>query len=161
MNTRIVYVEGYKIEIFSDCQSAVQVIKGRVVKDALVNSCVNNFETLLQTTQIDLYWVRGHDDNTGNEFADMLAKAGNKQVDVAQAPVLPIPQSFVKTAVKNYVLEKWQTAWNNKPTCKQSKLFMPAIRQNAHKVFRTFEKNNQAAGGNLHWPLQPKVFTIR
>ena len=59
------------------------MIKGRVVKDVLVNACIDNFETLLQTTHIDIYWVRGHDDNTGNKFADMLAKAGNRQVDAA------------------------------------------------------------------------------
>ena len=113
MNWLVEYIdslEGYKIEIFSDCQSVVHMIKGRVVKDTLVNSCVDNFEKLLQSTKCDIYWVHGHDDNTGNEFVEMLTKAGNRQVDAAaQVPELPIPQLFVKNATKNHVLERWQT----------------------------------------------------
>ena len=69
---------------------------------------------------MNLEWVRGHNDNTGNEMADYLAKAGRDSTPHGGGdhdarwvpPRLPYtPPNFVKSQIKEYFWKIWENEW--------------------------------------------------
>jgi hypothetical protein len=74
-----------------------------------------------------LRWVPGHNGIKGNEEADLLANAASAKEFIGPEPALPIALSFVKQAINSWVYERSNTAWQEKTTCKSTKLFFPYI----------------------------------
>ncbi|QQP35021.1 Putative i-11 aae, partial [Caligus rogercresseyi] len=57
---------------------------------------------------ITIGWIGGHDDNTGNEFADALAKDGARR----GTPVsVLISLCQTKNAPRQASLRRWRTKW--------------------------------------------------
>ncbi len=76
-------------------------------------------EELMEKVQIEIKWIKGHDNNTGNEFADMLAREGVEQAEelAFAAPYYPMSQREMKQLIHKSTLEQWQVMWNNMTTC--------------------------------------------
>ncbi|QQP41397.1 Hypothetical protein FKW44_015752, partial [Caligus rogercresseyi] len=63
-----------KVLILSDCLSAINSLEmkqGDLVSEEIIG-CKNALNS--SACSITIGWIRGHDDNTGNEFAESLAK---------------------------------------------------------------------------------------
>lgn len=69
--------------------------------------------------------VRAHQGNTGNELADNLAKEGATMGIVEHE--LPIPISFVKTALKRDLLSHWQKEWDKGDKGLHTKEYFPKV----------------------------------
>ena len=56
-----------------------------------------------------LHWIKGHNDNTGNEVADVLAKAGSKSTNRINTPM---PEVEIKRGIEKLIENKWQKEWD-------------------------------------------------
>ena len=66
----------------------------------------------MSTNPVNIHWVRGHDDNTGNEMADFLAKKGRDSAASGRAgatkPIPYIPPNLIKSHIRKYVIKAWE-----------------------------------------------------
>ncbi|QQP37041.1 Uncharacterized protein FKW44_022335, partial [Caligus rogercresseyi] len=53
---------------------------------------------------IYIEWCRGHNDITGNEFADYLAKSGAQSNN---RKFVGVPPSYVKKTINDYFYKRW------------------------------------------------------
>ena len=72
---------------------------------------------------LEIHWVKGHANVTGNEFVDYLAKNGaqNKEATVRK---VPLAMSTFKRNIKDAVYKAWNKSWKNEPTCRITKRFV-------------------------------------
>ena len=78
--------------IKSDSQAAIGAIFQRQVVSKTVAECRS---TLLETRQqhkVSIEWLKGHDDVTGNELADSLARNGSDMIGIFCEPVVSMFQ---------------------------------------------------------------------
>ncbi len=120
--------EGTNILIRSDSQAAIQAILGTESRSKVVLSCIRYFRKAKENLRISLQWVRGHNDNTGNELADFLAREGSSMRCDSVEPELPLPRSAIKSAIRRHFLAKWQKRWYASDSCQATKLFFPRVR---------------------------------
>jgi ribonuclease HI len=73
-----------------------------MVYSKTVLKCKHNLRRAQQKYKIGLKWVRGHDNNTGTELADYLAKEGCKR---RPEPTLA-PKSAARWAVSEFYQNK-------------------------------------------------------
>ena len=121
--------------IYSDSKAGIQSLFAPYIKDKIVYDVVKQFNCISTSIDVHIEWVKGHDDNTGNECADMLAKKGTEVKEKTINPRVPINKYITKRAFKNYYDEIWQSKWSNTEGCKASKLFVPQVaRKNCKAV---------------------------
>ena len=84
---------------------------------------------LKENHEIVVIWTKGHDNNTGNEVADMLAKEGARMAaDMSYAAkFMTICQGQVKSEIRKIILEKWQRRWEQVDQHVVLKLFVPKV----------------------------------
>ena len=111
---------GESATIWTDSRSSIDAIYSPVITQPLALETHNALCKILSTNPINIEWVRGHNDNTGNEMADFLAKKGRDSAsrgeDTSNAhggPALPpyTPPSHVKNLIKDYIWEIWKEEW--------------------------------------------------
>ncbi len=115
----------FKVIIWSDSKSAVVTLNGSTAHDDIIVSTM----TKLRAHNVELKWIKGHDNNTGNELADMLAKEGAGEAEGLSfaAPFWPPNIKDIKKISHKVYLTKWQTIWENKSDCINSRLFYPLV----------------------------------
>ncbi|XP_053214826.1 uncharacterized protein LOC128398044 [Panonychus citri] len=95
------------IRIMSDSASSIQAIEERKSKNGLsqdIKSKINKIQERGQ--EIIFTWTRGHNDNPGNEYVDMLAKeATSKKTKPIHEE---IPLSTIKHKAKTWLKQQWQ-----------------------------------------------------
>ena len=111
---------GESATIWTDSKSSIDAIYAPVISQPLALEAHNSLRGILSTNPVNLEWVRGHDDNTGNEMADFLAKTGRDSApqgggdaNAAAAPPQPpyTPPNLVKTKIKEFFLKAWEEEW--------------------------------------------------
>ena len=65
--------------------------------------------------EIELAWIKGHSDNTGNEIADAMAREARLQTPL---PALARTMREVKSKIKNDLFVSWQREWRDMKDCK-------------------------------------------
>jgi len=65
--------------------------------------------------------VPGHTGIQDNERADQLARQASSQTFVGPEPVLPIPYSMVKTAIRDWAYSLMDNRWQDRTGCRQAK----------------------------------------
>ena len=100
------------LTIFSDCQSALKSIHNH--KDSSIITSILRDISELFTLGIPVrgFWVCGHANLEPNELVDLHAKQAAAQ-SLASASHIKSSPSTIKSAVKSFILEKWQRNWNN------------------------------------------------
>ena len=58
----------------TDTKQALIEIKRNKIKSKLVQEISKTIRICRERCKIDIRWVKGHNNNTGNEYADALAK---------------------------------------------------------------------------------------
>ena len=84
--------------------------------------------------------MKGHNNTTGNEYADYLAKLGADLWVEGPEPFLPIPLANLKREIRGIYHQKWQKMWNNLTTCRQTKLFIPSLNPIISKEIRLLNR---------------------
>ncbi len=116
--------------VYSDAKGAVQNSNGYTAKDSLTLEILLLIKDINQYTKLDVMWTKGHNNNTGNEYVDALAKIGAEKSAKLQysSPYMPIEYRETKKRARELSLNKWQEQWNQSKNCRISKLFYPEVR---------------------------------
>jgi ribonuclease HI len=115
------------LQILSDSEAAIHAISSMSIESKIVKDCVATLDEAKKNHSIHIGWVKGHNENTGNELADMLAKAGNKMPAASVAPEIPVPNATMKGLINDLVTRSWQDRWTSSGECRQTKLFCPFV----------------------------------
>jgi len=113
------------VNIFSDCQSAIAAILGRKSGSREVQQCWNFLKNLDDSYKWSLSWVKAHVGISGNETADSLAKKATMIPYKGIQPFLPVAPIHVYNAFKKFSSANWETYWQGRIDCRQTKLWFP------------------------------------
>jgi len=115
------YKELVDTHVFSDSLSAIQVLMDVNLPDELAYRTKNNWLEIKRyyAPKVTLGWVRGHNDNTGNELADVLAKGytSGQMIDTQ----VPTPRSWSKKVTKAHIWKKWKSRYIGLQGLRQTK----------------------------------------
>ena len=109
--------------IHTDSQASIMALNNSVIRSLLVYNTVQMMKEAQNVCPIDIRWVKGHADNTGNELADALAKAG--AAGKGEAVSVPLPTYAVKDGIDRLISDRWQKDWDARKDCEHSRLMMP------------------------------------
>jgi len=114
-----------RVQIFSDSQSALMALKADEITSNCVKETIKEVKRLHDKMErVDLVWIKAHADNTGNEFADYLAKQGTLRQSYGPEPMVPVSKSTIKGHIQAYFKQIWNLRWKNEKTCRQTKIFI-------------------------------------
>ena len=98
-----------KFVIFSDSLSVLKAMNHTSSKNPQIQKLLEKCRKLLAKKEIVLCWIPSHIGILGNELVDQQAKT-----PLSLEPTsFKIPFSNFKPSINKYILEKWQTSWNN------------------------------------------------
>ena len=149
--------------IRSDSQSAIAAIYSNKIENKTVLDCVNFLKTANKSFQVTIEWIKGHDDATGNEYADYLAKAGNSRITEVTEPVIPVPMTTIKAKIEDLIVERWQNRWNaceeqrvtkhffTKVNVKKCKRLVKLARQDLNLLFQACTGHGLFRGHLAKW----------
>ena len=125
------------VVIFSDSLSALQSIKAQNEDNFIVEILTLCTHLHYKGISINLEWIPGHCDISGNEVADTAAKHAlhNTVIDIENK----LNKNEFNYKLKQYCYNKWQYQWENKTISP-----LKALQQNVRKPFQCFLKNRRA-----------------
>ena len=97
------------IIIFSDSLSELKAMNHTSSKNPQIQKLLEKCHELLASKEIVLCWIRSHICIQGNEMVDQQAKTSLS----LEPTSFKIPFSNFKPSINKYILEEWQTSWNN------------------------------------------------
>ena len=95
--------------IFSDSLSVLKALNHTSSKNPQIQKLLENCHELLAYKEIVLCWIPSHIGIQGNEMVDKQAKSSLS----LEPTSFKIPFSNFKPSINKYILEEWQTSWNN------------------------------------------------
>ena len=98
-----------KFIIFSDSLSALKAMNHTSLKNPQIQKLLEKCHTLLAKKEIVLCWIPSHIGILENKMADQQAKTSLS----LEPTSFKIPFSNFKPFINRYILEEWQTSWNN------------------------------------------------
>ena len=78
----------------------------------------------------------------GNEVADRLAKAGADSATLGPEPLVPVPRSVNKHYITEWGTRTHQNNWEERPDCRQTKIFIPKINSKMTSNITDMNKQN-------------------
>ena len=112
------------VTIFTDSQASMDAISTLKTKSSTVANCVRELNNLASGRKVQIKWVKSHSDFTGNETADAEAKAGTLD---SKREAIPLPVSFVRAKIKDFLTKMWTHEWENSNSCRQTKIWLPVV----------------------------------
>ena len=98
-----------KFIIFSDSLSVLKAMNHTSSKNPQIQKLLEKCHELLTYKEIGLCWIPSHIGIQGNEMVDKQAKTSLS----LEPTSFKIPFSNFKPSINKYILEEWQTSWNN------------------------------------------------
>ena len=98
-----------KFIIFSDSLSVLKAMNHTSSKNPQIQKLLEKCHELLAYKEIALCWIPSHKGIQGNEMVDKQAKTSLS----LEPTSFKIPSSNFKPSINKYILEEWQTSWNN------------------------------------------------
>ncbi len=111
--------ENRNVTIYSDSKRSVTRINGYLANDIVTKEIMTMLKDLNERTQTEVKWIKGHNNNTGNELADMIAKEGAMEASKINdvKPHMPATRKEIKSLIHKYFVRVWQTKWDNLRSC--------------------------------------------
>jgi len=119
-------LQGKQFLICSDSQSAISALYNPIHCTELTYQTAALMKQIQQDAGLQLKWVRGHADDTGNELADALAKAASERTADTTNPVA-LPYTHAKQCIKQIYISQWQSRWETMETCKHTRAMLPKV----------------------------------
>ena len=98
-----------KFIIFSDSLSVLKAMNHTSSKNPQIQKLLEKCHELLAYKEIALCWIPSHIGIQGNEMVDKQAKTSLS----LEPTSFKMPFSNFKPSINKYILEEWQTSWNN------------------------------------------------
>ena len=95
--------------IFSDWLSVLKAMNHTSSKNPQIQKLLEKCHELLVKKEIVLCWIPSHIGILGNEMVDQQAKTSLS----LEPTSFKIPFSNFKPSINKYILDEWQTSWNN------------------------------------------------
>ena len=121
--------EKYKkatVQIRSDSQAAIAAILKTMHKSKLTRDCAGQLAVAQDERPVQIAWIKGHADHTGNELADVLAKQGNSKPYDGRMEV-PVPVRYAKRVVEEFYYSSWQRQWEAETKCTHTREMFPTV----------------------------------
>ena len=99
-----------KFVIFSDSLSVLKAMNHTSSKNPQIQKLLEKCHERLVYKEIVLCWIPSHIGIQGNEMVDKQAKTSLS----LEPTSFKIPFSNFKPSINKYILEEWQTSWNNR-----------------------------------------------
>ena len=117
------------IKLFSDSQAALKSLdKYRCLSKTVVKA-VEALNVLGSDRQRrELNWIKAHNNYSGNERADELARNATYH-NVVNFSIDP-PFSGIKTKLTTGIYSAWTTEWQKEGSCRMTKIFYPEAHKN-------------------------------
>ena len=136
--------------IFSDSQAGLSALAGVHIKSKVVKNCVENLNELGKSCKIELKYVRGHADHTGNEIADFFAKEG--AIDLANKVNLPSPKSNALRKISHALYNSWNQRWiSSSENFRQTRIWFPVINKKKSDFLSNLVLDRQTLGDMIDW----------
>ena len=129
-----------RICIRSDSQASILALKANIIKSSLVLECFRKLNNLGSRNKVTIQWIKAHCGHLGNEEADSLAKMGAEQVRYGPEPFLPVPDSYLKNAIKDKIISTWNKTWTTTKDCRQTKDWLPTVTSKVEKYLNTISR---------------------
>jgi ribonuclease HI len=113
------------VDIITDSKSALQALDNICTSSKLIMDCKKTLDKLHEKAKVTIHWTKAHVGHEGNEKADTLAKEGTTKVSYQVEPIIPVPKSWIKTKIKQYLYKEWTNRWNSITEARQTKIFFP------------------------------------
>ena len=98
--------------IYSDSQAAIKSLFADTINSRIVGETVELYKNANNIHKVQIRWIKGHANHTGNELADMLAKKGAYCRMQGCTPFCSTTIREVKTNLKKRTDVIWQKLWN-------------------------------------------------
>ena len=115
-----------RVIIYSDSQAAIKATNSLKIKNALIDQCINTLNSLAELAVTNLQWTRAHVGTVGNETADWLAKQGALTPCIGPEPMIPVPVSYCRKEVDDWVEKNTLSNWLSISSCRLTKELFPA-----------------------------------
>jgi ribonuclease HI len=101
-------------------------------------------DNLQQKFRVTIHWTKAHVGHICNEKADELAKQGTKKINYAVEPILPVPKTWTRKKIKEYITKEWTSRWTSIPEARQTKIFFPKPNAKLSKKLLSYDKQTCA-----------------
>ena len=115
---------GKCITICCDSQAAITAVGKPDISSILVWECKEALNQLVEGNKVNLLWVPGHKGIRGCERADQQAKNGAARRPIGPEPLLGLAACCTKLAIKNWVVPKHESYWEQVEGCRQAKAIL-------------------------------------
>jgi len=112
--------------IFSDSQSVIMSLSSPKHTSKILQDILLLFSKF-KGSYGGISWVKAHVGISGNEMADSLAKQAASSNFQGPYINVPMSKSYIKSLVSKFILEKWQSSWNNSEKGRHTFLFLPKV----------------------------------
>ena len=114
------------IDIYCDSQAAVLALNSIFVQSELAEQVLDLLNEVASKIRcLTIRWIRGHQRHTGNDRADLMARAGRDSQGPPESDAPKIAKAVMKSEIELATRQLWKTMWNIEPTCRQSKDWFP------------------------------------
>ncbi|KAF8784235.1 hypothetical protein HNY73_011537 [Argiope bruennichi] len=124
------------VKVWSDSESSLHSILALNTNSPIAQEIQN---TLINSTNIKLGWVKAHANNLGNETADQLAKRATIEGTTID---IPLPKSALKKQLHSVFLKKWQEEWDSGQTGRSTYTVLPKVPAGARGYPLTSDLNS-------------------
>jgi hypothetical protein len=137
------------IDIISDSKSAIQALDSICTPSKIIMDCMKALDSLQELAKVTIHWTKAHVGHEGNERADTLAKEGTTKTSYQVEPILPVPKSWIRRKIQQYLHEEWTHRWISTPEARQTKIFFPQPNPKLSKKLMMYDR--QACGKLFRW----------
>ena len=123
-----------KFIIFSDSLSVLKAMNHTSSKNPQIQKLLEKCHELLAYKEIALCWIPSHIGIQWNEMVDKQAKTSLS----LEPASFKIPFSNFKPSINKYILDQWQTSWNN--SIGNKLLEINQLLVNTNQLLETLEK---------------------
>jgi ribonuclease HI len=132
------------IDIITDSKAALLAIDSICTSSKIVYDCMKALDKLQESVDVTIHWTKAHVGHIGNERADQLAKEGTHKRSYQVEPILPVPRSWIKKKINQYIHQEWTNRWLGMREARQTKMFFPQPKAKIAKRLLTYDKQTCA-----------------